>query len=277
MGIRQEFGTVMRFTCAAAAILALSTLALRLTGIYKPLVFFMTISFPPLLLYFYLDYLRSKRSKEIDHYLPTALLQIASFPEHTPIEQILESLEKQDYGALSEEFLRLRQTINSGSNVPNCLGKNITNAATPLYRRTLNLLLNAYESGSDFSTAFREISEDAYELQNLQKEQASAFAMQKYTLIFGGALLVPFILALLLGLSAGLDFSTEFNLGLAPAARKELIDAIMLANQLYLGIFALLSSYFVSSAEGNPRKTVLYFCLLCPLSLLVFHLVLTAS
>jgi hypothetical protein len=147
-----------------------------------------------------------------------------------------------------------------------------------LLRRSVDLLVAAYETGADLAPAFREVAEDAFDLQAISRESAAAGALQKYTLLAGGALFVPAILSVLLGLVSslgvtGFSFSGEEGAaaGAALAQRAAVQNAVVFGAQAYLVIFAALAGAFVAAAEGAKRKAVLYFAFMAPCALLVFH------
>ena len=241
--------------------------------VYQVLLFFVTAAFPPLALYFYLGYLRSKRLKEIDDNLPSALFQMASFPRRTSAERMMESVAKSDYGALSGEFARAGKQVRAGMSVPKALEALRERNDSLLLGRAVALLQNSYESGADMSGAFRSAAEDIFRLQALGREHASAMTIQKYTLFAGGAVLVPLILGLLLNIVSSLDFASAGEFGVSVENHEALVEAIVLGEQIYMVIFAAIASMFIASNEGNAAKAVLYFAVSAPLALLVFALV----
>ena len=271
-----------KFLVIAAASLAAGFVELaffKMPLVYQALLFFITLAFPALFYYFYLDYAESKRQLEIEEHLPSALFQIASFPKRASMERMLESVAKSDYGPLSEEFARALKQIRSGSPVSQALDQMRSRNNSLLLNRAVSLLLSAYKSGADLSRAFKEVAEDVFQLQSLVKERRGALAMQKYTLLAASAFLVPAILGLLLNIVSSLQsaFSSE-TLGISSVSNAQaLLDAVVLGNVVYLGFLAIISSVFIASSEGDVKKSVLYVAFLLPLSLLVFSMVRGAS
>lgn len=237
------------------------------------LLFFLTLVFPPLAIYYYFGYLESKRLREIEDVLPAALLQVASFPRQASMEKIISALAYGDYGVLSSEFRIIEKQVNAGMPVVEAFEECAARNNSTLLNRALKLLANAYKSGADLSNAFREVAEDALELQAISKEARSAFALQKYTLLAGG-IIVPVTLGLLLNVVSGLNTGglEEFT-GTSATAREALSAAILFGNQVYLTIFAVVASAFIASSEGDLKKTVLYAAFLLPASLLLFNFV----
>ncbi|VVB67466.1 Type II secretion system (T2SS), protein F [Candidatus Norongarragalina meridionalis] len=241
--------------------------------VYQVLLFFVTVSFPSLAFYFYLGYIRSKRLKEIDDNLPSALFQMASFPRRTSAERMMESVAKSDYGALSEEFAKASKQVRAGMTVPKAIEAMRERNDSLLLGRAVALLQNSYESGSDMSAAFRAAAEDVFRLQALGREHAAAMTMQKYTLFAGGTVLVPLILGLLLNIVSSLDFASAGEFGVSTETHAGLVEAIVLGEQVYMVVFAAIASVFIASNEGNAAKAVLYFAVSAPFALLVFALV----
>jgi len=246
-------------------------LAIPLPLAYQALAFFATISFPPVMIFFYFDYVESKRIREIEENLPAALFQIASFPRRTSMEKIMREIAKSDYGALSEEFAKATRQVDAGSPVPKALESIASENNSMLLRRACSLLSESYQTGADMSTAFKEVAEDIFEMQAIQKQTAAALSLQKYTLLAGGCVLVPLILALLLNIVSSLQFDLAGISSVTPEQRQALLDAAVLGSQAYLVIFAAIASVFVATQESNKKKAVLYFTLLFPLALAVFH------
>ena len=266
----------------AAASLALSFTELFLLSIsffQLALAFVATLLLPSLLLWFYWDYVREKRLKEIDAALPGALLQAASFPKRASMEKIIEALANGGHGELSKEFEKTLRQIENGSSVPRALEGFTERNPSLLVRRSVDLLLASYERGVDLAPAFREVAEDAFDLQAISRENAAAGALQKYTLLAGGAFLVPAILGVLLNLVASLGVGGYASFGEAEGAaaqaalaqRAAVQSAVVVGAQAYLVIFAALAGAFVASTEGARRKAVLYFAFMAPCALIVFH------
>ncbi|MEM4255432.1 MAG: type II secretion system F family protein [Candidatus Norongarragalinales archaeon] len=219
------------------------------------------------------EYRKEKRQKEIDDLLPQALFQIASFPSNSPIEKMLEAIAQSDCGALSEEFALALERIRTGYSVRQALDEMKKRNSSMLLQRACDLVLKFYSSGaSNSGKMFKEVAEDVYSLQEIVRETSSALALQKYTLLIGGSVLVPMVLALLFNISSSLQegFTVEL-LDLKPDLRMR--ETVLLATQAYLIVFAFVSSVFVARLEEKTKKALLYFSVMAPLSLFLFNLV----
>lgn len=237
---------------------------------YLVLLSFATLSLPCLLLFFYAEYKVERRQSQIDDMLPAALFQISSFPKSAPFETIFRSISNSGFGALSEEFAKANRQIAAGVPVNATLESMQKRNSSALLRRMCSMLGKFHRSGADASTAFKETAEDVYSLQEIIRETAASLSLQKYTLLLGGSILVPIILALLYSTSSSLEGNFGQNL-LDFKPDGGLKEAVLLANQAYLAIFALVSSVFIARSEEKPRKAVLYFGAMAPVSLLLFN------
>jgi len=265
----KEFALVIAFS---ALIAFFELFFLKLDLFFQSLLFFVTLTLPPILLLFYKEYLLEKKQGEIDYFLPAALFQLASFPSATPVEKTFDSIAKGDFGVLSGEFAFALKQVRAGYSVRDALEQMKKRNSSLLLHRACDLVLKSYRSGAKSSgEMFREIAEDIYSLQAIVRETSSSLALQKYTLLAGGSILVPIVLALLFNVSSSLQegFSQDL-LGFQP--NPQLQNTVLLSSQLYLAIFALVASLFTARLEEKPRKAVLYFSVMAPLSLVLFNL-----
>ncbi|MFA6048781.1 MAG: type II secretion system F family protein [Candidatus Micrarchaeia archaeon] len=272
----QKIGLPLPFEKAAALVALASVFAaaaeaflvFQKTGPSEWLIVLSTALLPPVLFYFFLEYLRQARRLELLRGLPIALLQMASFPRGSPVEKMISSVADSDSGAVSEEFSKIRARIVSGESVPSALCAQGTGKPAA-FSRSLSLIAEGYKSGADLSQPLQALAGDLIGLREIAEEAAAAFSLQKYTLLAGSAAILPGVLAVLLSLVSTLSAGGIAEGGQAP----ELSSAFEFSMQAYLLAFAGLSSLFIASAEGAARRAVLYFSCLAPVSLLVFNAV----
>ncbi|OIO27708.1 hypothetical protein COX86_02290 [Candidatus Micrarchaeota archaeon CG_4_10_14_0_2_um_filter_60_11] len=270
---------------AAGASLALALLELALFDLpplKMALVFFATACVPPAALVAYAGYQAERRVRDIEEALPSALFQVASLPKGANIEKAIAAIAASDYGLLSNEFAKANRRVNAGASVPRALELMARENGSALLGRACWLLSNAYANGGDQSNAFKEVAEDAFQMQALGRENAASLAVQKYTLLIASAALVPFILAVLLSVVNSLNGSFAASGGLfyssaSAAQRSALLDAVTLGSQAYLAAFALLACWFAASFEGAPKKFIAYAALCLPCALAIFELVRSAT
>ena len=269
----ERIGLAMPFEKAVAAIALASCACAGLefafvfqeTGLPQALAAIGTAVLPPVLFYFFLEYLQDEKRREIGRELPAALFQMASFPRGSPLEKMIASASGPG-GALPREFEKIRRRILAGESVPSALA-HASRGQPPAFSRALSLLAQGYQSGADLSQPLQTLVEDALELRSIAAESASALALQKYTLLAGSAIILPGVLAILLSLVSTL------SAGQQTAESAPLAPAFEFSMQAYLVVFAALSSAFIAHSEAAGRKAVLYFCVLAPVSLLAFNAV----
>ncbi len=257
----------------SSLILTLLVLTFYNFEIIQEIIFlFSVIVLPLLTYYFYLEYLEEKKQKEIEKELPPALFQIASFPKNTPIENLISSISDSDYGELSKEFDKARNQIVSGIDVKTAL-KNISKRNDSfLLRRAIELIVDAYEAGTDLSKTMKEVAEECYELQAIAKQSRANLQIQKYTVLASSAILVPLILSLLLGIISSLNFNFE---GISNNVGAEMLSSCIIGEEIYLIILGAMSAVFIAAQEGSRKKAVLYFAFILPLSLSIYFVVKT--
>jgi pilus assembly protein TadC len=231
-----------------------------------------TILFLPIFVYFILLYKIEARAKEIEEYLPDALFQVAAFEKGVPIERIIENIARSDYHSLSEEFSIASQQIESGMSVTKALSTITKRCSSKLLERVISLLNQCYRIGKDTQIAVRETAEDIFEMLMLIKEQAALLAIQRYTILIGGCILIPIILAFVitiissLGYQGGVGFSK-----ITESERQLLIETSTTVVQYYLTFYVLIASIFISYQEGKTRKFIIYFLIFLLISLSLFN------
>ncbi len=225
----------------------------------------------PFLIYFYLLYIIEKRKLLLEKMLPDALFHAASLQKSFSMEKIISSIAKSDYGPLSHEFMLAHRQINAKASVRSALLGITKRNSSLLLDRSINLLLRGYETGADLYLSLRETAEDIFSLFSLVRERRSALALQKYTLLIGGAILVPLILGTVLNMVSGLNVP-QTDLFPGTENREGLVSATSQSIEFYLISYALLSSILVARQEGEDRKFLIYFLFSAPLVYALFKL-----
>ncbi|HLC47839.1 MAG TPA: type II secretion system F family protein [Candidatus Norongarragalinales archaeon] len=229
------------------------------------------LALPASLFYFLLDYLRDSRQRHLEEELPECLFQIASFPEGTPLEEIIERIAQRP-SLLGNEFKRARNMINAGLPTQEAIAAVTEGNSSRLLSRAISLLLETYKEGGKTMQALGRIAQDIYEMQALQRESASGLAMQKYSLLAATGILVPGILAILLSMASSLDFPSGGETIWGNASNAGLISAAILSIQVYLFSLSAIAGIFLAMQEGKLKKAPVYFCMLFPCSIALFNL-----
>ncbi len=270
-GIGFDFKKSVAWSLGISTLLALALLVASLAFSFAPWVALLPFAFP-FLAYFLVIRMVETRTAELEARLPDALLQASSFPKGTPTEKIIKSIADAGYGPLSEEFGSASRQISSGADVPSALKSVSDDNDSALLSRACGLLSRAYSAGGDMHRAMKETAEDMFAVFSIVRERESGLAIQKYTLIFGGALLVPLVLGTITNMVSKLGTSgIEFISSTTPAERAMLMGASVGAAQAYLVIYSLLASLFIAKLGGSWRNFALYFVMMAPVSLLAYN------
>jgi hypothetical protein len=223
-------------------------------------------------LYYYELFKENQRQKYIDGILQDILLQASLFPKGTEITKIIQYISEQDYKYISLEFRIALKQIKKGYSVTKSLQEICTRNKSKLLERVINLLIVGYKSGKDMHFVFNKISQYILHIQELERERYSSLAIQKYTLLVSAAILVPLILGWIQNIIAGFDFSSFQNIGVIKIDSNLQIYA-KYATWIYLFELSAISSYFVALIDGNKKKSIIYFLIILPVSLLIFFFV----
>ncbi len=260
----------------ASVLAGICLLVLSLLSPVFLLLAILVVLAPPLA-YFYLLYVSEKRTREIEERLPDVLFTAASLHKGISAERVISSIARAGYGALSDEFETAARQVAAGSSVPGALRKIGERNNSVLLSRAVLLISKGYESGADMYHALRESAEDILSLFALVRERRSILSLQKYTVIIGGAVLVPLILGSVFQVVGGLSSGLEGGFLQKSADAGAIQDAAALAAPVYLGIYALVSSLMVAKQEGDERRALIYFVFMLPLAEALFFLAKSAN
>ncbi|AJF60206.1 MAG: type II secretion system F family protein [Candidatus Diapherotrites archaeon] len=269
-------GFVRSATVQGAVLFLFTFSALLLTGqneVYIIVFSFAAFLAPGTLNYLFQLFVFDLRRKKIEELVPDLLLQASMLPAGTSLEKAIERFSKADYGELSREFRRAHESILSGASPEEALEKMNNSNRSKTLERAVNLIVQGINSGSEASHVFKETAEDILETNSILRERSSSMVVEKYTLLLGGGIIVPLILGLLVGMVHELNFNSlaELGIGLPTEQREAVMQAALLANQLYLVEYAIIASVFVAFQESDSKKALLYAAVLLPLSFIAYH------
>ncbi|VVB73971.1 Type II secretion system (T2SS), protein F [uncultured archaeon] len=266
-GIRSDFIRFMQVLCS----FSLAAAALSFLFNFSSGILFLLL--PPAV-YFLLVILIERRSAEIENYLPDALLYASTIEYGVPMERIIANISTSGYHSLSDEFTIASRQIHAGASVPQAFDDMRMRNSSMLLGRVLTMLNQCYKTGKDVHSAIRETADDIFELNLLAKEQSSSLSMQKYTILIGGCILVPVILAFVLNVISGIEapYSSVTN-EQSGFDRVSIITTASEAARAYLVIYVILASIFVAYQEGRARTFAGYAMVFIPIVLVIFTFV----
>lgn len=276
-GIGKDFSSLLKLSLVLSLAASMALLLGSVAFSYNPLLAAVPVALLALG-YFFVLRMAEKRTEEIEVRLPDALLQASSFPRGTPTEKAIRSIADSDYGPLSEEFSLAHKQISSGADVPSSLRAMADENDSVLLSRVCELLSQAYSFGGDMHRAMKETAEDMLSIFSIVRERESLLALQKYTLLFGGAVMVPLVLGSIASVVSGLETSgLEAISSTTPEQRAGLMSASVGATQAYLVIYSLLASLFISQLSGSWRSFAPYFVSMAAVALLVYNIALSTD
>lgn len=267
LGIKSQF---IHFFVVLWAVSIAIVAACIYGGFFAGIIFIMF----PVVVYFLLLMLAELKDKEIEDYLPDALLYASMMEYGVPMEKIIDNIASSGYKKLSDEFAIASRQIRAGTGVLQAFEDMRARNNSMLLDRVITLLAQCYKTGKDVHVAIRETAEDIFELNIVAKEQSASLSMQKYTILIGGCILVPTILAIVINVVSSIEAPYTTTVSAASAVTGSLLlNAAADAVRAYLIIYVLLASFFVAYQEGRTRTFIGYAILFVPLVLLIFSFV----
>jgi Flp pilus assembly protein TadB len=244
------------------ALLSALSYLVQMPILYIPFAALFCLAIAPILQQIYRT---QSQAAQMEKMLPGALFEVSYLQQTTSAEKWLEKIAEGNYGALSGIFAQCSRKVAAGAALPAVLADLAANSDSALLSRSAILISHAYSSGSHMHRALMETAQDILSTFSLISEREAALSMQKYTILFGGGVLVPIILGLVHGMASAL--------GKFPGAQGGSTSAAMpLATSGYLLIYSLLASIAVGHSEGQRGNWPIYLAILAPLTLLLYHL-----
>ncbi|MCD6227632.1 type II secretion system F family protein [Candidatus Micrarchaeota archaeon] len=224
----------------------------------------------PFMIYFYLLFLAENRIIKMEKSLPDALTHAAMLQKGMSTENIIKEIGRHK-GPLGNEFKIAYRQISAGEDIEKALMDIAERNNSLLIERSVRLMIHGYYAGADMYTALRETAEDIYSLFNLISQRKSVLSLQKYTLLLGGAILVPLILGSIVQVVGSLNSEGLISLMAGGAHPVELLGTVKDATQVYLILFSIISGIMIAQQEGEPKKAIIYITLIAISSTILYN------
>ncbi|MCC7570060.1 type II secretion system F family protein [Candidatus Micrarchaeota archaeon] len=232
----------------------------------------------PFVSYFYFLFLAEDRILKMEKKLPEALTHAAMLQKGMSTEQIIGEMSKQK-GPLGNEFKIAYRQISAGADVESSLMAIAERNNSLLIKRAVKLIIHGYYAGADMYSALRETAEDIYSLFILISQRKSVLALQKYTLLLGGAILVPLILGSILQVVGSLNthglVSVLTDKEITDTA--DILETIKSATFVYLMIFSIISGIMIAQQEGESKKAIVYAVIIVICAAVLYTLALSSK
>ncbi|MFW5902259.1 MAG: type II secretion system F family protein, partial [archaeon] len=188
-------------------------------------------------------------------------------------EKVLKEISK-GHGELSKEFKKTYKEIETGETVKKALKNMGERTDSKLVKRATQVLINGHESGSNLSKALEETAEEAKKLHEIKRKRKLSTTIEKYTLLLAGGLVVPFILGTLTSVIGSLELGTitHLSIGVSEEIREQIKNNAVKGNQIYIAIYSVIASLFVSYQEKEMEKALIYIVILLPTALAIFNI-----
>ncbi|MFC2174402.1 type II secretion system F family protein [archaeon] len=228
-----------------------------------------TISLLPLAaMYAVPTYFWARKQRLMEEELPQALYRAASSTIR-PMEELVGEL-AEGGTPLAGEFAKANRQVANGVAVDDALEAMVECNDSQLLKRAIGLVLQGYRTGADMGDSLRETAEEISGAAEVVREQAATTAIEKYTLLLAGGVIVPLVLGALVSMVSTLNFTGLAEIGFGPADPKAMLASALLGSQIYILEYAVIASVFVAYQENNIEKAFVYAAVLVPLSMALF-------
>lgn len=209
-----------------------------------------------------------RRKKALEKDLPSAMNQAAILSSYLPIDEVICSLSAGD-SVLSGEFKKIRAAIEKGEDPETALKRAAVKNKSELFEKAADILGIGCRTGAKIGASLVEVADDISERFKMQRESEVGLMIQKYTLLLAAGFIVPVILGLVSSFSQNMQLQFS-GFGILPGGEinKELASSAVLGTKIYVGICAVLSSFFVTYLENKKFVfAAAYISILLPCSL----------
>lgn len=200
---------------------------------------------------------RYRQLKKIEEELPRAMLELATLPTRT-LRDVINHMSR-GYGELSKEFQRMDRLVNAGIPPENAMRSVAAASGSYLLNNAISIIITGIRSGSEWSELIRNAADDIEALIDMERERASALALQRYVVLLSAGVFIPGVLGITKRMADRLTEGGLFD-------TVEMLVAVQNAVGIHIALLAVTSSVFAALLEGQPRRAIIYAAVLIPIA-----------
>lgn len=209
------------------------------------------------------EYFEERRVEQLEGALPDALLGVSGLPKNYGIDRIFDRMANAK-NAVGDEAAKTLRQLRANVSAEKALTDLWKRNESFMLRRMCELMMNANTAGANISEKMHELAEDLLKFDELRRERANAFAMQKYTLLLA-ALIIPLIL------SSSLSVVNQMS-SFMEAGNGDVLEAAPNAITAYIIAYSALSALYISRSEEKRTLAIPYFAAMALVGLAAFYI-----
>ena len=234
-----------------------------LSSVIVPIIASWVVLYPFLLLltwgvvYFFLDYKKYKRKKELEEVWPEYLqLVVSNINAGMLIDVALWSAVKPRYKVLAKEIEQVAKQTLTGQELSEALTEFAHKFDSVMVQRTINLLIEGMESGGKIATLLNKVSLDIQDTKIMRKEMSASVMTYSIFISFATVVAAPF----LFGLSTQLLTIIQEIIGrLSQTSSNSMItfsgDAVKISDfKIFAYVMLAITSFMSAALVGSIRK-----------------------
>lgn len=255
-----------------------------LDKVLAPIIISWIVFYPLLLLvswgviFFFLDYKKYKRKKELEEVWPEYLqLVVSNINAGMLIDVALWSAVKPKYKVLAKEIEQVAKQTLTGKELGEALTEFADKYDSVMVQRTINLLIEGMESGGRIATLLNKISLDIQDTKIMRKEMSASVMTYSIFISFATIAAAPFLFALstqlliIIQTIIGKLGETSTTTMISFSADNVKIEDFKVFAYLMLTITSFMSACLIGSIRRGSIKDGLKFIPLFIISTLVIY------
>ncbi|MFH1443345.1 MAG: type II secretion system F family protein [Candidatus Micrarchaeota archaeon] len=214
--------------------------------------------------------IRSQRVENVETNLPDALKHMAAILRAGgTTEDALEEVGNSDYGPLSADIKQGLLELKEGKPFDEVLQDIALQTGSPLFRRTVTIIVDAKRAGAGLADVMESIADDARDMIRIQRERASRTTMPVLFLYISSLALAPFIFGFTLTIVCFIGSGMTTALGGAGLEIGNLKALVV----IFIGIQSTIAIMAIGIIkEGRPIKYLPRVPFMILISLIVYNM-----